>query len=82
MSNRFCQPSYTRFIVLAETIMGTTVAIEFIGKYSSRFLSTDTCVSHPVRLYRPLIDGCYLTPYPKSVGCWVWLSCSARHARG
>jgi hypothetical protein len=35
-----------RFIVLAETITGTTVTKGFIGKYSSLFLSTDTGVWH------------------------------------
>ncbi len=48
MSNRLRQPSHTRFIVLAQTITGTAVAIDFIGKYSSLFLSTDACVSHTV----------------------------------
>jgi len=41
---------FTRFIVLAETITGTIVAIDFIGKYSSLFLSTDTCVSRTVEV--------------------------------
>jgi hypothetical protein len=35
MSNCLHQLSHTRFIVLAETITGTAVAIDFIDKYSS-----------------------------------------------
>jgi hypothetical protein len=54
MSNCLHQLSHKRFIVLAETITGTAVAIDCIGKYSSLFLSTDTCVSHTVAYALPI----------------------------
>ena len=37
MSIRLGQPSDAHLFALAETIMGTAVAIDFIGKYSSLF---------------------------------------------
>ncbi len=54
MSIRLSQPSDAHLFALAETIMGTAVAIDFIGKYSSLFLSPATSVSHAVASAHPV----------------------------